>query len=408
MSRTAPAAGQPELLAPAGDMICLQAALDAGANAVYLGLDRLNMRRAAARNFTLEGVAEAGARCRARGVRSYLTLNSIVYEDEQGDVETLLAAVRPHIDAVIVADWAVIDACRRLGIPFHVSTQMSVSNSAAARALRALGARRIVLARECTLDEVRRIAATAGVECEVFVHGAMCVAVSGRCLLSHAAYGFSGNRGECRQPCRRRYEIREIDGEDATFRVGDGYVLSPRDLCSLPFLDELLAAGLTAFKIEGRTRSPEFVHTVVSAYRRGLDAAAAGVLTPALKDELVGLCRRVYNREFSVGHYFGRPVAGDFTSGENNAATCRKQYVGLVRNYYRTAQAVQIEVVDEAFSVGDTLSIQGPTTGVVSIAATELRREHETPLRAERGTWVTIPCPARVRPHDRVYAIREV
>jgi putative protease len=401
------AARRPELLAPAGDMICLQAALDAGANAVYLGLERLNMRRAAARNFSLAELAEAAARCRSRGARLYLTLNSIVYEDELPELEPLLASARPHLDAVIVADWAVIDVCRKLGIPFHVSTQMSVSNSTAARALQALGAKRIVLARECTLDEIRRIAAAVDIELEAFVHGAMCVAVSGRCLLSHEAYGFSGSRGECRQPCRRRYEVREIDGEGATFHVGEGFVLSPRDLCSLPFLDDLLGAGLTAFKIEGRTRSPEFVHTVVSAYRRGLDAAAAGVLTSALKDELVNQCRRVYNREFSKGLYFGRPGTGDFTTGENSAATCRKFYVGLVRNYYKNAHAVDVEVQDESFGIGDTLSIQGPTTGVVNLTATELRRDAEMPIRAERGTWVTLPCPDRVRLHDRVYVIRE-
>jgi putative protease len=397
----------PELLAPAGDITCLQAALDAGADAVYLGLDRLNMRHVAARNFSLADLAEASARCRGRGVRLYLTLNSIVYEDELPELEPLLAAAQPHIDAVIVADWAVIDACRKLGIPFHVSTQMSVSNSAAARSLAALGAKRIVLARECTLADVRCIAANVDVELEAFVHGAMCVAVSGRCLLSHEAYGFSGSRGECRQPCRRRYEVRELDGEGATFHVGDGFVLSPRDLCSLPFLDELLTAGLTAFKIEGRTRSPEFVHAVVGAYRRGLDAAVAGVLTPALKDELVAQCRRVYNREFSVGHYFGRPATDAFTSGENSAATCRKLYVGLVQNYYKAAQMVHVEVQDEPFGVGDTLSIQGPTTGVVTVTASELRRDAEAPTRADRGTWVTLPCPTRVRLHDRVYVLRD-
>lgn len=396
----------PELLAPAGDMICLQAALNAGADAVYLGLEQFNMRSAGARNFTLDGLTEASARCRSRGVRLYLTLNSIIYEEELSALEPLLSAARPYCDAVIAADWAVIAVCRKLDLPFHVSTQMSVSNSAAAQALADLGAKRIVLARECTLTEVQRIAASVAVELEAFVHGAMCLAVSGRCLLSHAAYGYSGNRGECRQPCRRRYEIREIDGEGATFQVGADFVLSPRDLCSLPFLDTLLSSGLTAFKIEGRTRSPEFVHTVVSAYRRGLDAAVAGALTPEIKTELIEQCRRVYNREFSLGHYFGRPAADTFTSGENSAATCKKQYVGLVRNYYKKAQVVDIEIQDQAFSVGDTLSIQGPTTGVVELTATELRRDAATPIRAERGTWITLTCRDRVRTQDRVYVIR--
>ena len=395
----------PELLAPAGDATCLQAALDAGADAVYLGLDRLHMRRAAARNFTLQDLPGVSRLCQDRGARLYLALNSIVYEPELPAATDLVAAAAPHVDAVIAADWAVMDACIERGVPFHVSTQMSVSNSAAARRLHGLGARRIVLARECTLAEIAAIrAAVPGLQLEAFVHGAMCVSVSGRCLLSHEAYGLSGNRGECRQPCRREYEIRELDGENAAFVVGRGYVLSPRDLCSLPFLDELVAAGIGACKIEGRSRNAEYVHTVVGAYRAALDALAAGALDAARKQELVERCRKVFHRGFSVGHYFGRPASGDFTDGDGNAATCRKEFVGRVRHYYPAAGAVDIEVQDAPVAAGDTLMIQGVTSGVVTLVAQHLRRDAATPVRVESG-WFTVACPSRVRQGDRVYRL---
>lgn len=202
---------QPEILAPAGDMTSLQAALDAGADAVYLGLDCFNMRARSGVNFTRETLPEASRRCRARGVRLYLTLNSIVFEGELAAVEETIVFARPFVDAFIVADWGVIALCRKHGAVFHVSTQMSCSNSAAARFLREQGAARVVLARECTLAEVGEIARTAGIEVEAFVHGAQCIAESGRCLLSHEAYGCSANRGECHQPCRRRFLITAVD-----------------------------------------------------------------------------------------------------------------------------------------------------------------------------------------------------
>ncbi len=391
----------PELLAPAGDMTCLQAALDAGADAVYLGLESFNLRRMATRNFTLATLPEASRRCRERGVHLYLTLNCIVYEGELAALADLVAAVQPHIDAAIVSDWSAIDLCRQHGVPFHVSTQMSVSNSMAARHLLEAGARRIVLARECTLAEVRAIRATVPVALEAFVHGAMCVSVSGRCLLSHEAYGLSCNRGECTQPCRREYRIQAVDDEQAAFVVGRDYVLSPRDLCSLPFLDELVAAGIDACKIEGRSRSPEYVHTVVGAYREALDALRDGRFD-ACKAALVTRCRGVFNREFSVGHYFGRPTPGDFTNGEGNRAAKLKNYVGLVRNYYKQAGIVDIEVVDSSFRVGDTLLILGETTGVVTCRVPEIRREQEQLQEAPRGRF-TVPLATRVRIGDKVY-----
>lgn len=401
---------KPEILAPAGDMTCLQAALDAGADAVYLGLDSLNMRQMASRNFTVETLPEAAERCRAKGVRLYITLNTIIYEGELTEMRELLNYVKPYADAVLAADWAVVAACREIGIPFHISTQMSCSNSKSAQFLKDLGASRIVLARECTLDEVARIAAAVDVEIETFVHGAMCVAVSGRCLLSHDAYGFSASRGECHQPCRRKYVIREVQEgatSNAEFEVHPHAVLSARDLCSLPFVDKLAAAGIASFKIEGRARNPEYVKAVVSAYREAVDAVYGGTFTKELADSLVERCARVYHRQFSVGLYHGRGGAGGFAELDENQATRRKSHVGIVMNYYPKAGAFQLMVQDRPIREGDTISVHGPKTGVLEFTVGTLRRDEETPAVAERGNWVTLLCPSAVRQNDKVFIVED-
>jgi len=399
----------PEILAPAGDMTCLQAALDAGADAVYLGLDTLNMRQMATRNFTRETLPEASRRCRARGVKLYLTLNTILFEDELAGVEDTLRFAKPFVDAAIVADWAAVEACKRFGIPFHISTQMSCSNSAAARFLKAQGASRVVLARECSLAEVAAIAAGVDIEVETFVHGAICVAVSGRCLLSHEAYGCSSNRGECHQPCRREFliqEVREGENANAAFLVAPHTVLSARDLCSLPFVDKLMAAGVDAFKIEGRARNPEYVKTVVTAYRAAVAAVSNGLFTADLAERLTAECAKVYHREFGCGLYHGRPGADQFTDTDANQATTKKLHVGVVLNYYPKARAAQIAVQDQPVAVGDRLSIHGPTTGVVDLTVASLRRDEEVCARAERGTWITFPCAERVRVNDKVFIVK--
>ncbi len=405
----------PEILAPAGNMTCLQAALDSGADAVYLGLDAFNMRVRAAGNFSRDELQEAARRCRERGVKLYLTLNSILFEHELPAAEELLGFAKPHIDAAIVSDWGVISLCRRLGIPFHASTQMSCSNSAAARFLREQGASRIVLARECTLDEVAEIVRTSGIEIEAFVHGAQCVAESGRCLLSHDAYGCSANRGECHQPCRRRFLIKAIDrftdkdgnplhDADAAFEVTPHTVLSAKDLCSLPFIDRLMAAGIASFKIEGRARTPEYVRTVVRAYRTAVDAVAAGTYSQDLADRLVAETKKVFHRDFATGLFFGRPGADQFTDREDSSATTVKRHVGVVIDYYLKAKIAQVKIQDHPVRVGDTLQVQGQTTGVQEFVVESLRRDEEIPAVAEKGTWATMPAP-RCRVGDKVFFI---
>lgn len=412
---TAMTTKKPEILAPAGDMTCLQTALDVGADAIYVGLDSFNMRARASANFPRHELPEASRRCRERGVKLYLTLNSIVFESELAQVEEAILFAKPHVDAFIVADWGVIELCRRHHVPFHVSTQMSCSNSAAAKFLKAQGAERVVLARECSLGEVAAIARESGIEIETFVHGAQCVATSGRCLLSHEAYGCSANRGQCHQPCRRRFLIKAIDrftdrdgnpvhDADAEFVVEPHTVLSAKDLCSLPFVDRLMEAGIASFKIEGRARNPEYVRETVRAYRAAVDAVAAGAFTPELVERLVADVKKVFHRDFAAGLFHGRPGADQYTDAEDSRATTVKRHVGIVIDYFLKAGIAQVKVQDHPVRVGDVLQVHGPTTGVHEFTVQSMRRDDEVPETAEAGTWVTFPAP-RCRVGDKVFFI---
>ena len=393
---------KPEILSPAGDFTCLQAALDAGADAVYFGLGVFNMRARSGVNFKEEDLPEIARRCHERGVKAYLALNAIMFEDEQNAVERTIVAAKPFVDAFIVSDWGVISLCRRHGVTFHVSTQMSTSNSAAVGFLASQGASRVVLARECTLSEVKRMAAAVpSVEIECFVHGAQCVAESGRCFMSHDAFGKSACRGECNQPCRRKFLVKAVDffeddegnpvhESDTAFVVGAHTVMSARDLCSLGFVDRLMDAGISSFKIEGRARNAEYVKTVTAAYRRAVDAVVAGEYTPTLVDTLVESVKTVFHREFSNGLYFGRPGADQFTDSENSLATAVKRHVGVVIDYFLKAGIAQVKIQDHSLSVGDEIQIHGSTTGVLELVAGDLRRDDEVVQCAERGTWVTL------------------
>ena len=405
---------RPEILAPAGDFTCLQAALDAGADAVYFGLGAFNMRARSGVNFNVEDLPEIARRCGA--VKRYLTLNAIMFEDETDAVEQTIVAAKPHVDAFIVADWGVAELCRRHGVAFHFSTQMSTSNSAAVKFLASQGASRVVLARECTLSEVKRIVERSRpCEIECFVHGAQCVAESGRCFMSHDVFGKSACRGECNQPCRRRFVIKAVDlyendrGEPVhegktEFVVEPHTVLSARDLCSLGFVDRLMDAGIASFKIEGRARNAEYVKTTVTCYRRAVDAVLAGAYTPELVAELTAEVKKVFHREFSDGLYFGRPGANQFADSEDSLARTVKRHVGGVLDYYLKARSAQVKIQDHPISVGDTLQIHGPTTGVPELVVEGLRRDEEVLTTGEKGTWVTMRAP-RCRVGDKVFFI---
>lgn len=406
---------KPEILAPAGEFICLQAAIDAGADAIYFGIGPLNMRARSGSGFTVEDLPELSSRCHKAGVRAYQTINTIVFDEELEDAERLIIAAAPYVDAFIVSDLGVIQLCKKHGVEFHISTQMSISNSSAASFFKNLGASRIVLARECTLKEISKIASNVGIDIECFVHGAQCVAVSGRCFMSHEAYGASACRGECNQPCRRRYLIQAVDmdddgitpidrGDNISWILEPHTVMSARDLCSIGFVDKLIEAGIASFKIEGRARNADYVKTVTSAYRRAVDAVFDGTYNQELITKLTEEVKTVFNREFSKGMYFGRPGESQFTKTDSSLATTIKREIGRVVNYYPKIGVVHVEVLGHPLRVGDEIRIHGPTTGVLEITPEALYRDNESLQCVERGSWATFKSP-KCRVGDKVFFV---
>ena len=407
-------------MSPAGNWACLRAALRAGADAIYFGLRGLNMR-SNYRNFIPSEMRRIAAECHEKGARAYLALNTIIYENELAKVDGILkSALDAGIDAVICWDMAIVHKAAKLNLPVFLSTQMSVSNSESlALFYRTFGIRRFVLARECSLAHIQAMrrslkkllgAEAQNIELEVFAHGAMCVSVSGRCFLSQDRFGKSGNRGECIQPCRREYKITDAEGE-ISFRLGNNYLLSPEDLCTMPFLDQLLATGVASLKIEGRARTPEYVSTVTAAYRRAIDfyfenkrKAAFQAEFAALKTELTGELDGAYHRGLSSGFFMGEPV-GQWTTGRGSRATKSKKLVGEVMNYYRKAGAAEIQVRNAGFTIGDELLIQGPTPGLVRLKVDSIQIEHAARQSAERGERVALGVPGQVRPRDRVFVV---
>jgi putative protease len=391
-----------ELLAPVSDRVMLKAAIDAGADCVYFGLQKLNMR-ATGKNFTMEELPEIVKQCHDSNVKVFLTVNTIVYDTELGDVKDVITGAKAAgVDYVICWDMAVIHECKKQGMAFHISTQASIANSAAAKFYKDLGAERVVLARECTLAQIKQIIKESGVEVETFIHGAMCVSVSGRCFTSQHLFGRSANRGDCLQPCRREYKI--IDEENRELILGSNYVMSAKDLCAMPFIDKLIDAGITCFKIEGRVRSPEYVKTVVSAYREAIDACKENKFNKELVDKLVEKLKTVYNRAFSNGFYFGMPTADDFTDTYGSKATTKKVYVGYVKNFYKQHFVAEIKLEADKISVGDKIMVQGPTTGVQEQIVESMEVDKKSIKEAEKqdvGIKLSFP----VRPNDKVFKI---
>ncbi len=412
---------KPEILAPAGNWTALEAAINSGADAVYFGVESFNMR-ATASNFKTNELSDVVERCRRSGVKAYLTLNTIIYEQELENLsEVLDVAGEVGVDAVIASDFAVIQAAVDRNVSVHLSTQMSLSNSRSLSFFyRTFGIRRFVLARECSLKDIANIRsglhAMLGenadqIELEVFVHGAMCVSVSGRCYLSQFQYGKSANRGECLQPCRREYRVTNIE-EDESFDLGDHHVLSPKDLCALPFVERLVDAGIASFKIEGRNRSPEYVSVVTRAYREVVDACVGfdsddnerlEALEP-LKQRHLEKINRVYHRGFSSGYYMGVPV-DEWTESGNSQSPTRKAYVGIVTNYYSRSGVAEVKVQDHDISIGNAIMFQGPTTGVVEQEVSSMQIEHGAVESVTKGNLVAIKTVAPVRRNDKLYVV---
>ena len=398
---------KPELMAPAGDWTMLRTAVKSGADAIYFGVDKLNMR-AKAKNFSVRELLKISKFCRAKKVKSYLTLNTIVFEDEIAEAEQIIiAAKRAKIDRIICSDLAVAELCNKNTIPFCISTQGSVSNSLAASVYKKLGAVRIVLARECSLEEIKKIRKNTKLEIETFIHGAMCIAVSGRCFMSHHLFGQSANRGECIQPCRREYEVYDT-AANKSLLIGDDYVLSPKDLCTIEFIDKLIEAGIDSFKIEGRKRAPEYVATTVSVYRKAIDLFFKKKLTAEKKKEFLKELETVYNRGFSTGFYFGKPSSEDYAGIEGSKATIRKVYVGKVINYFKKPKAAHILLESGKLKLHDRILIIGETTGLVDLELEKMVVDEKTSRSAKKGDEVTFVTPQLVRRNDKVYLVEKL
>jgi len=407
-------ASKPELMAPAGDWTMLHAAINAGADAVYFGLDKLNMR-AKAKNFSADELSEIVKVCREKQVKTYLTINSIIFEEELNEVSEIISRAKDAgVDRIICWDLSVAQLCSEQDFPFCISTQGSVSNSVSASVYKKLGAVRIVLARECSLEEIKKIRANTDLEIEAFIHGAMCIAVSGRCFMSHHLFGKSANRGECIQPCRREYDVpKELNLDQEIYdpavkkfmSIGEDYVLSPKDLCSIEFIDQLIEAGIDSFKIEGRKRAPEYVAKTVSVYRRAIDHYFDGNLTKEKKKEFLTELETVYNRGFSTGFYFGVPSSEDYSDVEGSKATTRKEYIGKVLNYYKNSKVVYIKLETGKLYVDDEIIISGPTTGVVNLKPNKILLDEEPVAEACKGDNITFHCKELVRRNDSVYLV---
>lgn len=389
-----------EIMAPAGNFECLHAAIQGGADSVYFGVEKLNMRSHSANNFKMTDLAEIVSICKSHDVKTYLTLNIVLYNEDLEDMRrTLDAAKEAGITAVIASDMAAIAYARQIGVEVHISTQLSISNAESLR-FYAQFADVIVLARELNLHQVKeikaiidrdRICGPSGrlVEIEMFAHGALCMAISGKCYLSLHEYGASANRGACYQICRRGYEVTDKETGNQLL-VDNKYIMSPKDLCTIEFMDKIIDAGVTVFKIEGRARSAEYVKKVASAYRRAADAVCDGTYDPEFASGLKEELKEVFNRGFWDGYYQGARL-GEWSEVYGSKATRKKVYCGKVTNWFGKLSVAEILVESRSLKTGDHILIMGPTTGVIELDVPEIRVDLKPVEEASKGTFCSIP-----------------
>ena len=403
-----------EIMAPVGSRESLAAALNAGADSIYFGIEQLNMRAHSAGRFTIDDLKEIAATCRERGVKAYLTVNTIIYDEDMEAMRTICdAALEAHISAVIAADVAVLTYCRQIGQEVHLSTQLNISNCAALD-FYAQYADVAVLARELNLEQVERIhrhiidrnvCGPSGqrVRIEMFCHGALCMAVSGKCYLSLDNLGRSANRGQCMQVCRRSYTVRDRE-TGVELDVDNKYIMSPKDLKTIGFMDKMVEAGVSVFKIEGRARAAEYVYTVVKCYKEALRAVLDGTFSPERVAEWDKQLATVFNRGFWDGYYLGQKM-GEWSKVYGSQATERKQYIGKGQKYFSRLGVGEFLLEAGGFQVGDKLLIVGPTTGAHYVTATDIHGDHGPVQKAEKGMRVSIPVPEKTRPSDKLYLI---
>ena len=401
-------------MAPAGSFDSMQAALDSGADSIYFGVEQLNMRARASINFTLDDLPEIAKRCSDKGVRTYLTLNTIIYDHDLTIVKTLIKeAKKANISAVIAMDQAVIQVARTEGMEVHISTQINITNIETLR-FYSMFADTIVLSRELSLRQVKfitdqiekdQIKGPSGrlVEIEIFGHGALCMAVSGKCYMSLHSHNSSANRGACKQNCRKKYTV--IDQETGfEMELDNEYIMSPKDLCTIDILDQVADAGIKVLKIEGRGRAPEYVAQVVRSYRDAIDAIADGTYD---KDKVITWMKelgKVYNRGFWNGYYLGQKL-GEWSSESGSHATQKKVFVGKGVHYFPKAKIGEFRIDAYDIKIGDTLLITGPTTGAQEFELISMLVDDEKKDIATKGTNVTIKLDFRIRESDKLYKI---
>lgn len=403
-----------EIMAPVGSRESLAAAINAGASSVYFGIGRLNMRSHSANHFTIDDLKEIAEMCNAQGIKTYLTVNTVIYGE---DIETMHgiidAAKAADITAVIASDVAVMMYCRQVGVEVHLSTQLNISNIDALK-FYAQFADVAVLARELNMDQVKEIheqiieqniCGPKGqpVRIEMFCHGAFCMAISGKCYMSLHDANRSANRGACTQICRRSYTV--TDNETGNqLEIDNKYIMSPKDLKSVRFIDKMMDAGVRVFKIEGRARGPEYVHTVVSCYKEAIESVLNGTFTDEKKDQWDERLATVFNRGFWDGYYQGQKM-GEWTKDYGNKATEKKVLIGKVIKYFSRLGVAEIAVEANTFAKGDKLLITGNSTGAMFLNADEIRYELNPVELAEQGWRVSIPVPDKVRPNDKLFKL---
>ena len=403
-----------EIMAPVGSRDSLAAALKAGAGSVYFGVEQLNMRSHSANHFTLDDLRDIAAQCRAAGVKSYLTVNTIIYGEDIPLMHQIVDAARDAgITAVIASDVAVMTYCRQQGVEVHLSTQLNISNIEALR-FYAQFADVVVLARELRMEQVadiyrqrqeQHITGPSGqlVRIEMFCHGALCMAISGKCYMSLDNTGRSANRGACMQICRRSYIV--TDRETGTeLEIDNKYIMSPKDLKTIRFLDRMMQSGVRVFKIEGRARGPEYVLTVVRCYKEAIRSVLEGTFTEEKKDEWDRQLATVFNRGFWDGYYQGQ-LLGEWNSNYGSNATERKVYIGKGVKYFSRLGVAEFTVEADTFQVGDKMLITGPTTGALYVTVDEIHDDVQAVQTAQQGTRVSIKVPEKVRPSDKLFKI---
>ena len=405
-----------EIMAPVGSYEALSAAIQAGAGSVYFGIGKLNMRSRSAKNFTLNDLRQLAETCNAHGVKSYVTVNTVIYDEEMDEMHQLLDAIKDNgISAIIASDQSVIQYARQIGIEVHMSTQCNITNLEAVKYYSQF-ADVMVTARELNIDQVkhiteeierRQIRGPHGelVRIEVFCHGALCMAISGKCNLSQDLFNSSSNRGACLQLCRRGYDVKERE-EGYELALENQYIMSPKDLCTLPFLDRVLDAGVEVLKIEGRGRSPEYTKMTVEVYHEAVKAIQEGTFTQDKIDAWMERLKSVYNRGFWDGYYLGRRTF-EWSKQYGSQATQTKLFIGTVTNYFSRLSVAEIRIETHDLNINDPFMIIGPTTGVYEDGVRELRLDDGPVPRAVKGDLCSIPVKAVVRRGDKVYKIIE-